>query len=165
MGLAQFEILHLAVGFLNYYAGVRLDPEILIEDDTRRVELHRKALGVVAGVVPWNAPLYIACSKIAPALCAGNSIVVKTAPTTPLTTLRLGELIKDVVPAGVVNILSGGNEAGAHLVSHPDVAKVTFTGSTGTGRAIMGAVAPTLKRLTLELGGYDAALVLPDADV
>src|SRR3546814_8635210 len=83
-------------------------------------------------------------------------------PSTPLTTLRLGELIKDVVPAGVVNILSGGNEAGAHLVSHADVAKVTFTGSTDTGRAIMGAVAPTLKRLTLELGGNDAAIVLPD---
>jgi acyl-CoA reductase-like NAD-dependent aldehyde dehydrogenase len=165
LALAQFEVAHLAQGYLAYYAGIRIEPEILIEDDTRRVELHRKPLGVVAAVVPWNAPVYIACNKIAPALAAGNTIVVKTAPSTPLTTLRLGELFKDVVPAGVVNILSGGNEAGAHLVSHPDVAKVTFTGSTGTGRKIMEAASPTLKRLTLELGGNDAAIVLPDADV
>jgi acyl-CoA reductase-like NAD-dependent aldehyde dehydrogenase len=165
LGLAQFEIAQLATGYLNYYAGLRLEPELIVEDNTRRVELHRKALGVVAAVVPWNAPIFIACNKIAPALAAGNTIVVKAAPTTPLTTLRLGELIADIVPPGVINILSGGNEAGAHLVSHPDVAKVTFTGSTATGRKIMEAVAPTLKRLTLELGGNDAAIVLPDADV
>jgi acyl-CoA reductase-like NAD-dependent aldehyde dehydrogenase len=165
LGLAQFEIAQLAVGYLSYYADVRLAPEVLVNDETRRVELHRKPLGVVGAVVPWNAPVYIACSKIAPALAAGNTIVVKTAPSTPLTTLRLGELIKDLVPAGVVNILSGGNEAGAHLVSHPDVAKVTFTGSTATGRKIMEAASPTLKRLTLELGGNDAAIVMPDADV
>lgn len=165
MGLAQFELAHLAQGYLDYYAGVRIEPEILIEDDSRRVELHRKPLGVVAAIVPWNAPVFIACNKIAPALAAGNSIIVKTAPSTPLTTLRLGELFKDVVPAGVVNILSGGNEAGARLVSHPDVAKITFTGSTGTGRKIMEAASPSLKRLTLELGGNDAAIVLPDADV
>lgn len=165
LGLAQFELAHLAQGFLSYYAGVRIEPELLIDDDTRRVELHRKPLGVVGAIVPWNAPVYIACNKIAPALAAGNTIVVKTAPSTPLTTLRLGEMLKDIVPAGVVNILSGGNEAGAHLVSHPDVAKVTFTGSTGTGRKIMESASPTLKRLTLELGGNDAAIVLPDADV
>lgn len=165
LGLAHFELAQLAVGFLNFYADARIEPEVLIDDETRRVELHRKSLGVVGAVVPWNAPVYIACSKIAPALAAGNTIVVKTAPTTPLTTLRLGELLQDIVPAGVINILSGGNEAGAHLVSHPDVAKVTFTGSTGTGRKIMESAAPSLKRLTLELGGNDAAIVLPDADV
>ena len=161
--LAQFE-LGLAIQYFNFYAAIRLEPEIIADDETRLVELHRKALGVVAAIVPWNAPVYIAANKIAPALCAGNTIVVKTAPTTPLTTLRLGELIADIVPAGVINILSGGNVAGAHLVSHDDVAKVTFTGSTETGRKIMAAVAPTLKRLTLELGGNDAAIVLPDAD-
>lgn len=165
MGLAQFEILHLATGYLTYYAGLEAVPELIVEDDTRRVELHRKALGVVGAIVPWNAPVFIASNKIAPALAAGNTIVVKTAPTTPLTTLRLGELWADVVPAGVVNILSGGNEAGALLVAHEDVAKITFTGSTETGRKIMAAAAPTLKRVTLELGGNDAAIVLPDADV
>ena len=165
MGLAQFEILHLGVGYLNYYAGLKVAPELIVEDDTRRVELHRKPLGVVGAIVPWNAPVFIACNKIAPALAAGNTIIVKTAPTTPLTTLRLGELWADVAPAGVLNILSGGNDAGALLVAHDDVAKITFTGSTATGRKIMAAVAPTLKRLTLELGGNDAAIVLPDADV
>lgn len=165
MGLAQFEILHLGVGYLNYYGGLEVQPELIVEDDTRRVELHRKSLGVVGAIVPWNAPVFIACNKIAPALAAGNTIVVKTAPTTPLTTLRLGELWADVVPAGVVNILSGGNDAGAALVVHDDVAKITFTGSTDTGRKIMAAAAPTLKRVTLELGGNDAAIVLPDADV
>jgi len=165
LGLAQFEILHLGVGYLNYYAGLEVQPDLIVEDDTRRVELHRKPLGVVAAIVPWNAPVFIACNKIAPALAAGNTIIVKTAPTTPLTTLRLGELWADVVPAGVVNILSGDNDAGALLVAHDDVAKITFTGSTETGRKIMAAAAPTLKRVTLELGGNDAAIVLPDADV
>lgn len=165
MGLAQFEVLHLATGYLNYYAGLEVEPELVVEDDTRRVELHRKSLGVVGAIVPWNAPVFIAANKIAPALAAGNSIVVKTAPTTPLTTLRLGELWADIVPPGVLNILSGGNDAGALLVAHEDVAKITFTGSTETGRKIMAAAAPTLKRVTLELGGNDAAIVLPDADV
>jgi acyl-CoA reductase-like NAD-dependent aldehyde dehydrogenase len=165
MGLAQFEILHLATGYLDYYAGLEVAPELIVEDDTRRVELHRKPLGVVGAIIPWNAPVFIACNKIAPALAAGNSIVVKTAPTTPLTTLRIGELWADIVPAGVVNILSGGNDAGVSLVAHPDVAKISFTGSTETGRKIMASAAATLKRVTLELGGNDAAIVLPDADV
>ena len=163
--LAMFELAHLAAGYLNYYGSLRIEPELILEDDARRVELHRKPLGVVAAVVPWNAPVFIACNKIAPAMAAGNTVVVKTAPTTPLTTLRLGELFAGIVPAGVLNILSGGNDAGAALVAHPDVAKVTFTGSTETGRKIMAACAPTLKRVTLELGGNDAAIVLPDAKV
>lgn len=163
--LAMFELAHLATGYLAYYGSLRVTPELIVEDDARRVELHRKPLGVVAAIVPWNAPVFIACNKIAPALAAGNTIVVKTAPSTPLTTLRLGELVADIVPAGVLNILSGGNDAGAALVAHEDVAKVTFTGSTETGRKIMAACAPTLKRVTLELGGNDAAIVLPDADI
>ncbi len=163
MGVAQFEI-GLAQQYLDYAAQQRLDPEIVADNDTSRVELHRKPLGVVAAIVPWNAPLYLAANKIGPALIAGNTVVVKPAPTTPLTTLRLAELIAGIVPAGVVNVVSGDNAAGAHLVSHPDVAKVAFTGSTQTGRTIMAAVAPSLKRLTLELGGNDAAIVLPDAD-
>lgn len=162
--VAAFEV-GLATQFLDYYAQQRLEPEVLTDEPGRKVELHRKPLGVVAAIVPWNAPLYLAVNKIAPALIAGNTIIVKPAPTTPLTTLRLGELIADKAPAGVVNIIATDNEAAAHLVAHPDVAKVAFTGSTHTGRAIMAAVAPSLKRLTLELGGNDAAIVLPDADV
>lgn len=163
MGVAQFEV-GLAQQFLDYYAEQELLPEVLIDDATRRVELRRQPLGVCAAIVPWNAPFYLAVNKIAPALMAGNTIVVKTAPTTPLTTARFGMLVADLVPAGVLNILSGGNATGAHLVGHPDVAKVSFTGSTQTGRLIMAAAAPTLKRLTLELGGNDAAIVLPDVD-
>lgn len=162
--LALFEIAHLAAGYLRYYAGLRVEPELIVEDDSRRVELHRKPLGVVGAIVPWNAPLFIACNKIAPALAAGNTVVVKTAPTTPLTTLRFGELVAEIVPAGVLNILSGGNDSGARLVEHPDVGKISFTGSTVTGRKIMASSAATLKRVTLELGGNDAAIVLPDAD-
>jgi acyl-CoA reductase-like NAD-dependent aldehyde dehydrogenase len=164
MGVAQFEV-GLAKQFLDYYAEQQLEVEVMGEDAARRVELHRKPLGVVAAIVPWNAPLYLAANKIAPALMAGNTIVVKPAPTTPLTTLRFGELIAKLVPPGVVNIVTGSNEVSAHLVGHRDITKVAFTGSTHTGRAIMAASAPSLKRLTLELGGNDAAIVLSDANV
>lgn len=161
--LAQFEM-GLVQQYLAYYAAQTLEVEILSDSAQRRVELHRKPLGVVAAIVPWNAPLFIAIGKIAPALIAGNTIVLKPAPSTPLATLRLAQLIAPLAPAGVINIISGGNDAGAHLVRHPDVAKISFTGSTQTGRAIMALAAPTLKRVTLELGGNDAAIVLPDAD-
>jgi acyl-CoA reductase-like NAD-dependent aldehyde dehydrogenase len=163
VGIAQFEV-GLARQFLDYYAEQELPVEILADDAARRVELHRKPLGVVAAIVPWNAPLYLAANKIAPALIAGNTIVVKPPPTAPLTILRVGELIAALVPAGVVNIVSGGNDAGALLVAHSGVTKVAFTGSTPTGKAIMASAAPSLKRLTLELGGNDAAIVLADAD-
>lgn len=163
MHIAQFEM-GLVAQYLAFYASQTLDVEVLSDSAERRVELHHKPLGVVAAIVPWNAPLYIAIGKIAPALMAGNTIVLKPAPTTPLATLRLGQLIAALAPPGVINIISGDNAAGARLVTHPDVAKVSFTGSTQTGRAIMAAAAPTLKRVTLELGGNDAAIVLPDAD-
>jgi len=164
MPLAQFEM-GLATQFLNWYAQQSLEPELLSDDTQRRVEVHHVPLGVVAGIVPWNAPIHLAINKIAPALAAGNTIVIKPAPTTPLTTLRLGELIASVVPPGVVNIISGGGNIGAQLTTHPQVAKVSFTGSTATGKAIMAAAADSLKRITLELGGNDAAIVLKDADV
>jgi len=163
MAIAQFEV-GLARQFVDYYADQELKSEVLAEDAGRRVEVHRKPLGVVAAIVPWNAPLYLAANKIAPALIAGNTIVVKSPPTAPLTLLRLGELIATAAPAGVVNMVSGGNDAGAHLVAHPQVAKIAFTGSTPTGKAIMASASPSLKRLTLELGGNDAAIVLADAD-
>jgi acyl-CoA reductase-like NAD-dependent aldehyde dehydrogenase len=163
MPIAQFEV-GLAKQFVDYYAGQTIDVEVLSETDARRVEIHHKPLGVVAAVVPWNAPLYLAMNKIAPALVAGNSVVVKAPPTAPLTLLRAGEILAPILPAGVVNIVSGGNEAGAHLVSHAGVAKVAFTGSTATGRSIMASAAASLKRLTLELGGNDAAIVMADVD-
>ncbi|QGZ31176.1 aldehyde dehydrogenase family protein [Stutzerimonas stutzeri] len=161
--LAHFEV-GLAQRYLDFYAEQSLDVEILVDDTNSRVELHRKSLGVVAAISPWNAPLYLSLSKVAPALLAGNSVVLKPPQTSPLAVLRFGELVKDIVPAGLLNIICGGNDAGAAMVDHPDVAKVSFTGSTETGKVIMREASSSLKRLTLELGGNDAAIVLPDVD-
>lgn len=161
--LAHFEV-GLAQRYLDFYAEQSLDVEIVSDDQHARVELHRKPIGVVAAISPWNAPLYLSLSKVAPALLAGNTVVLKPPQTSPLAVLRFGELVSQKIPRGVLNIISGGNEAGAALVDHPDVAKVSFTGSTQTGKVIMRAAASSLKRLTLELGGNDAAIVLPDVD-
>lgn len=122
-------------------------------------------LGVVAAITPWNFPLLLAIWKIAPALATGNTVVVKPSPFTPLCTLWFGELAQQVLPPGVLNVVAGGNELGQVLTEHPDVAKVAFTGSTETGRKVMQSAASNLKRITLELGGNDPAIVLPDVDV
>ncbi|WP_337053182.1 aldehyde dehydrogenase family protein [Pseudoxanthomonas sp. USHLN014] len=141
-------------------------PLHVVEDSgTRRVETRRVPLGVVGGITPWNFPVLLAIWKIAPALVAGNTMVLKPSPYTPLTTLKLGELLRGVLPDGVLNIVSGGNELGAWITAHPDIAKVSFTGSTATGRKIMESASGNLKRITLELGGNDPAIVLPDVDV
>jgi len=122
-------------------------------------------MGVVGAIVPWNYPLHIAVMKLASALLAGNCVVLKPSPVTPLTSLRLGTIAGHLLPPGVLNILSGSDELGSWLTAHPGVDKISFTGSTATGRRVMAAAAPTLKRLTLELGGNDAAIVLPGADL
>ncbi len=150
--------------FCRHFADQSLDPEVLFENEGQRVEVHRKPLGVVAGIMPWNFPLLIAVYKLAPALIVGNTLLLKPAPTTPLSVLKLGELIADILPPGVINILTDNNDLGPMITAHKDIAKISFTGSTPTGKAIMAAAAPTLKRLTLELGGNDAAIVLDDVD-
>ncbi|MEM1103419.1 MAG: aldehyde dehydrogenase family protein [Pseudomonadota bacterium] len=152
-------------GYLRHFATLSPSNRIVQDDEDFRIEVRRKPLGVVAGILPWNFPVLVACWKIAPALIAGNTIVLKPAPTTPVATLALGALCKDIFPAGVLNIIADENELGPFLTGHPDVAKVGFTGSTATGRKIMGGAAETLKRLTLELGGNDAGIVLGDVDV
>src|SRR5665213_866899 len=124
-----------------------------------------KFQGVIAAITPWNFPLVLLMIKVAPALLAGNTVVAKPAPTTPLTTLLFGELCADLLPPGVLNVIVDQNDLGGLLTQHPDVAKVAFTGSTATGRKVMASVAGTIKRLTLELGGNDAAIVLDDIDV
>lgn len=139
--------------------------EITEDNDTRRIELHHVPLGVVCGIVPWNFPVLLAVWKIAPALMAGNTLVLKPSPFTPLTTLRIGELIRDCFPAGVFNVISGGDALGPMMTSHKGFAKISFTGSTATGRRVMESAAKDLKRITLELGGNDAAIILPDVDV
>lgn len=161
---ATMEI-HFAEIFCRHVLSLDLPVEVLNEDDVQRVEIHRKSLGVVAGIIPWNFPFLIAIYKLAPALLAGNSIIIKPAPTTPLTAVMLGEILKDIVPAGLVNIIVDQNDLGAALTAHADIDKISFTGSTPTGKAIMASAAGTLKRITLELGGNDAAIVLDDADI
>ncbi|MEM9288241.1 MAG: aldehyde dehydrogenase family protein [Pseudomonadota bacterium] len=152
-------------GYLGHYATLSLQDRVIQDDETGFVEMRRKPLGVVAGITAWNFPILIACWKLGPAVIAGNTIVLKPAPTTPVATLKMGEIIKDIFPAGVVNIITDQNDLGPYLTSHHDVAKVGFTGSTGTGKKIMQSSADTLKRLTLELGGNDPAIVLDDVNV
>ena len=142
-----------------------LPVHLVEETESRRVETRRVPLGVVGGITPWNFPMLLAIWKIAPALLAGNTMVLKPSPWTPLCTLKLGEILREVLPAGVLNIVSGGNELGSWLTEHADIRKISFTGSTATGRKIMEAASGNLKRITLELGGNDPAIVLPDVDV
>src|SRR5271170_6243259 len=153
-----------AIASIRYFASLHLPPMVLREDAKRRIVEERVPLGVIAAITPWNVPIILLAIKIAAALLAGNTVVAKPAATTPLSTLKLGELCADIFPAGVINIIVDANDLGNVLTSHPDVAKVAFTGSTATGRKVMESAAGTLKRLTLELGGNDAAIVLDDVN-
>ena len=161
---AQQEI-YGAAGLAKAQAGLTLDDVVNQDDDTRLSRTRRVPVGVVGGIVPWNFPIMMAIQKIVPALVAGCTIVLKPSPFTPLTTLRIAELIKDVVPKGAVNIITGEDSLGPLITEHPGIDKITFTGSTATGKKIMEGAARDLKRITLELGGNDASIVLPDADV
>lgn len=152
-------------GYLRHYATLDLPDRVIQDDDKGYIAVRHKPLGVVVGIIAWNFPLLVACWKIGPAVLAGNAIVLKPAPTTPVTALMLGAICKDIFPAGVVNIIADANDLGAYLTGHPDVAKIGFTGSTGTGKAIAANAASGLKRVTLELGGNDAAIVLDDVDI
>lgn len=127
----------------------------------------REPIGVVAAITPWNSPLLMAAMKLAPALCAGCTVVLKPAEETSLTAIRLMDLLTEAgLPRGVVNLITGyGHEVGAALSAHPDVAKLAFTGSTEVGRILLGAARGNMKKLTLELGGKSPALVLADADL
>lgn len=160
---SRFEI-GAALAWTRHTAELDLPVEILQDDSEGRVELHRKPIGVVGSITPWNWPVMIACWHIVPAVRAGNTVVIKPSPLTPLSTIRLVEIINETLPPGVVNVITGENRIGAALSAHPGIAKMTFTGSTETGKKIMASAVATLKRLTLELGGNDAGIVLPDAD-
>jgi len=161
---AQFEIGG-SIAALRYFAAQELPLEILRETAEEKILEQRTPLGVIAAITPWNFPVILLMLKLAPALAIGNTIVAKPAPSTPLTTALLGELAADILPRGVLNIIIDANDLGAALTDHVDVAKVSFTGSTATGKRVMASAAGTLKRLTLELGGNDAAIILDDADV
>jgi acyl-CoA reductase-like NAD-dependent aldehyde dehydrogenase len=138
--------------------------ETITDDAERRVELRYFPLGVAGVITPWNAPINLAAGPLASALYTGNTVVLKPSPYTPLSTLKIGELLKDVFPRGVVNVLAGSDQLGQWMTEHPDIDKISFTGSVATGKKVMASAAGTLKRVTLELGGNDAAIVLDDVD-
>jgi acyl-CoA reductase-like NAD-dependent aldehyde dehydrogenase len=153
-----------AAAQLKSVAVMPLPHELTRDDAKGHIEICYRPYGVVAGITPWNYPILIAISKLAPALLAGNTMVLKPSPFTPLSTLSLGRVLKEALPPGVLNVVSGGGELGARLSSHPDVKKISFTGSVPTGKKVGQAAAADLKRVTLELGGNDPAIVLDDAN-
>jgi aldehyde dehydrogenase (NAD+) len=161
---AQGEVFY-TEAFVRHFASLTLPVSVLQDDASGKIEVGHSALGVVVGISPWNFPALVPIAKLAPALLCGNTIVLKPAPSTPICTLILAEIAQPIFPAGVVNVITDQNDLGSFLTGHSAVAKVTFTGSTATGKKIMASSAATLKRLTLELGGNDAALVLSDVDV
>lgn len=160
---ARFEV-GACSAWLRTNAALRLEPEVLIDDGQTHAELHYRAAGVVGAIGPWNWPLMIAVWQLAPALRMGNTVVVKPSEYTPLSVLALVDVLNEALPADVLIAVSGGRDVGARLASHPDIDKVMFTGSTATGRRIIESSAGNLARLTLELGGNDAGIVLPGAD-
>ncbi|MCU1478693.1 MAG: Aldehyde Dehydrogenase [Subtercola sp.] len=146
------------------YADLEVPTLVVQDDETALVEVSRRPLGVIAAIKPWNVPVSMAVNTIAPAFRAGNTVVVKPSPFTPLATLMVGELLRDVVPAGTLNVVSGGNDVGQWMTEHPIPRGVSFTGSVATGKKVNTSAAPDLKRVLLELGGNDAAIVLDDVD-
>jgi acyl-CoA reductase-like NAD-dependent aldehyde dehydrogenase len=145
----------------------KMTPPVHVAEDseTQFVETRYVPLGVVCAIAPWNFPVTLAMWKVAPALVAGNTMVLKPSPFTPLCTLKIGELFRDIFPPGVFNVITGGDALGPMMTAHPGFAKISFTGSTATGKRVMESASKDLKRLTLELGGNDAAIVLPDVDL
>lgn len=154
-----------SLAWIRYTASLDLPIEVIQDNDEARIEVHRKPVGVVGSITPWNYPLLITCWHIIPGLLAGCTIVAKPSEYTPLTVLQAMHLISDLLPPGVVNVVTGSGDIGAGMSAHEGIDKIVFTGSTATGKRIMASAAGNLKRLTLELGGNDAAIVLPDTNV
>ena len=144
--------------------GIEIPVETLADDADKHIELRYRPLGVVGIITPWNAPVNLALGPLVSALYTGNTVVLKPSPYTPLTTLKLGEILRDVFPPGVVNVLAGGDELGAAMTEHRGIDKISFTGSVATGKKVLASAAATLKRVTLELGGNDPAIIMDDVD-
>ena len=155
-----------AAAWTHVTADLQLPVEVIQDNEHARIEVHRKPLGVVGSITPWNWPLMIAIWHVIPAMRAGNTVVIKPSELTPVATVRFVELANQILPPGVLNIVTGksGSGIGAAIAKHPGIDKIVFTGSTPTGKQIMQNAASNLKRLTLELGGNDAGIVLPDVD-
>ena len=166
-GLGSRWELGAAVAWARHTCTLSLPVKTIQSDNRGTVELHRKPLGVVGSITPWNFPILIAVWHVFPAVLTGNTVVIKPSPYTPLATLRFVELMNEVLPPGVMNSLSGddrGTNLGALMSAHPDIRKIVFTGSSETGKKVAASASATMKRLTLELGGNDAGIVLPDVD-
>src|SRR6266478_7740114 len=146
-------------------AGLQLSEEVIQDDKSGRIVARRKPVGVVGSITPWNWPVMIAVWHAMPAIRGGCTVVIKPSPFTPLSTLRLVELMNQILPPGVINSVTGGVEVGNHLTNHPGIDKIVFTGSIATGKKVMGSAAQHLKRVTLELGGNDAGIVLPGTNI
>lgn len=157
--------MQLAIGHLRVTSGLRLPDEKVIDEPGRTGVVRYRPLGVACAIVPWNWPLALGVGKIGPSLLAGNTLVVKPSPYAPYVLLKIGELASKILPPGVLQVLSGDESLGPLLTAHPDIAKVSFTGSTNTGRKVAEVCGKSLKRFTLELGGNDAAIVCEDADL
>ena len=164
VGFAQVEI-ESAADWLEQIAVKRPPVQVHEDSDAQYIETSYVPLGVICAIAPWNFPVSLAIWKIAPALLTGNTMVLKPSPFTPLCTLKMGEIFADILPPGVLNVISGGDSLGPWMTSHPGFAKISFTGSTATGKRVMESASKDLKRITLELGGNDAAIVMPDVDL
>jgi acyl-CoA reductase-like NAD-dependent aldehyde dehydrogenase len=153
------------MAWLTGIAQLKLPEEVMDDDEEHQVVVRYTPIGVAAGIVPWNFPIQLACGKIAPAVLTGNTIIIKPSPFTPYCGLKLGELAQRFFPPGVVQVLSGDDNLGPWITSHPNIDKISFTGSTATGKKVMESASKTLKRVTLELGGKDPAIILKDVDI
>ena len=160
---SRFEM-QACVGWTQVPSALELPPEVVYEDDKRKDVLYRFPVGVVAAIAPWNWPLMIAIWQIIPAIRMGNTVVLKPSEYTPIATLEMVRLISQVLPPGVLNTVSGDGRIGAALTSHPDIDKIMFTGSESTGRRIVEASSQNLAPITLELGGNDAAIIMPGTE-
>jgi len=163
LGGAKFE-LGGAGAWAGYTGSLSLPDKVLQDDEKARIVQTRKPLGVVGSITPWNFPVMIAIWHVVPAIRTGNTVVLKPSPFTPLSTLRMVEIVNEVLPAGVLNCVAGTDELGQWMTEHSNINKIIFTGSINTGRKVMSSSADSLKRITLELGGNDAGVVLDDAD-
>lgn len=160
---ARFEV-GACAAWLRTAAATELTAETVVDDGQTHAEIHYRPIGVVGAIGPWNWPMMITVWQVAPALRMGNAVVVKPSEYTPLSVLALIQVLNTELPEGLLSVVCGGRDVGARLAEHPGIGKIMFTGSTATGKAIIRSSADTVKRLTLELGGNDAGIVLPDAD-
>ncbi len=160
---ARFEVGG-CVAWTRVTASLELPPQTILDDADNDIVMHRRPIGVIGAITPWNWPLLIAIWQTIPPLLAGNTVVVKPSPNTPLASLRMFAIMNEQLPPGVLNAIAGPNELGAAMTTHPGIDKIMFTGSVETGKRVMASAAESVKRVTLELGGNDAGIVLPGAD-